>query len=154
MRREDRSSIVVSCSRRTRRVRFGDYVIDSSPRFALFLCSCLAAVPSSRPAGSELRRAQGPSRLAVARSLPLARALPGHALTGLSTAQGLSGLGRRYMSVDGSLSEVGGPNLAVYRWQVSEPFAGSDASRVNTSVRGDVVDLSARGADVHQLRVA
>jgi hypothetical protein len=33
-------------------------------------------------------------------------------------------------------------------------FAGSDASRVNTSVRSDVVDLSARGADVHQLRVA
>src|SRR5215813_14666131 len=30
-RREDRSSIVVSSSRRTRRVRFGDYVIDSLP---------------------------------------------------------------------------------------------------------------------------
>ena len=88
-RREDRSSIVVSSSRRTRRV----IVITSSmpPGFALFLCSCLTAVPSSRPAGSEVRRAQGPSRLAVARALPLARALPGHALAGPSTARGLSG---------------------------------------------------------------
>src|SRR5215813_3937789 len=61
---------------------------------ALFLCSCLAAVPSSRPAGSEVRRAQGPSRLAVALALPLAPAWPGHALTVPSTARGLSGLGR------------------------------------------------------------
>jgi hypothetical protein len=51
------------------------------------------------------------------------------------------------------LSEVRGPNLAVYRWQVSEPFAGSDASRVNTSVRSDVVNLTARDADVRKLAV-
>src|SRR5258708_18211345 len=38
-----------------------------------------------------MRRAQGPSRLAVALALPLAPALPGHALTGPSTARGLSG---------------------------------------------------------------
>jgi hypothetical protein len=53
------------------------------------------------------------------------------------------------MSEKGPLSEVGGPNLAVYRWQVSEPFGGSDASRVDTSVRGDVVDLAARSTDIH-----
>src|SRR5215468_1347204 len=100
-RREDRSSVVVSSSRKTRRVRFGDYVIDSlPPGFALFLCSCLAAVPSSRPAGAEVRRAQGPSGLAVARALPFAPAWPGHALTGPSTARGLSGLGCVFTSLD------------------------------------------------------
>jgi hypothetical protein len=74
MRREDRSSIVLSFSRRPRRVKGIDHVIDSLLTLLLFLCSCLAAVPSSRPAGSELRRAQGPSRLAVAPALPLAPA--------------------------------------------------------------------------------
>jgi hypothetical protein len=39
-------------------------------------------------------------------------------------------------------------NLAVYGWQMSHPFGGSDASRVDTLVRGDVVDLAARNADV------
>jgi len=33
-----------------------------SPCFVLFLCSCLEAVPSSRPARAEARRAQGPGR--------------------------------------------------------------------------------------------
>src|SRR3979490_2069701 len=42
---------------------------------------------SARPAGAEMRRAPGPSRLAVALALPLAPALPGHALTGPSTAR-------------------------------------------------------------------
>jgi hypothetical protein len=46
----------------------------------LFLCLCLAAVPSSRPLRVQSRRAQGPSRLAVAQALPLASMLPGHAL--------------------------------------------------------------------------
>src|SRR6188508_1250327 len=41
------------------------------------------------------RRAQGPSRLAVALVLPRAPALPGHALTGPSTARGSSRSGRR-----------------------------------------------------------
>src|SRR5215475_647051 len=67
---------------------------------ALFLCSCLVAVPSSRPAGSEVRRAQGPSRLAVALALPLAPALPGHALTVPSTARGLNGSGRGFIGLD------------------------------------------------------
>jgi hypothetical protein len=54
------------------------------------------------------------------------------------------------------LWEVGpkGSNLPVPHWQMSHPFGGSNASRVNTSVRGDVVDLSPRGADIHQLHVA
>src|SRR6266700_4235178 len=38
-----------------------------------------------------MRRAPGSSGLAVALALPLAPALPGHALTGPSTARGLSG---------------------------------------------------------------
>jgi len=54
----------------------------------------------SRPAGSEVRRAQGPSRLAVARALPLAPALPGHALAGPSTARGLSRLVRCLIGLD------------------------------------------------------
>src|SRR6516225_6816905 len=49
--------------------------------FVLFLCSRLAPVPSSRPAGAEARRAQGPSRLAVAITLRLAPVFAGHALT-------------------------------------------------------------------------
>jgi hypothetical protein len=77
-----------------------DYVIDNLPGFAPFLCSCLAAVPSSRPEGAEVRRAQGPSRLAVALALSLAPALPGHALTGPSTAQGLSASVRCFIGLD------------------------------------------------------
>src|SRR5215831_12736497 len=92
-RREDRSSIVVSSSRRTRWVKGIDHVIDSLPWLR---CSFVRAWRPflSRPAGSEVRRAQGPSRLAVALALPLAPAWPGHALTVPSTARGLSGLGR------------------------------------------------------------
>src|SRR6516165_2339744 len=62
--------------------------------FVLFLCSRLAPVPSSRPAGAEARRAQGPSRLAVAITLRLAPVFAGHALTGPSTARGSSSSGR------------------------------------------------------------
>ena len=61
---------------------------------AQFLCSCLAAVPSSRPAGAEMRRAQGLSRLAVALALPLAPALPGHALTGPKHGARIKRVGR------------------------------------------------------------
>ncbi len=43
---------------------------------------------------------QGPSRLAVALALPLAPALPGHALTGPSTARGLSGSVRCFIGLD------------------------------------------------------
>jgi hypothetical protein len=32
---------------------------------------------------------------------------------------------------------------------VGRSFGGSDASRVDTSVRGDVVDLAACSADIH-----
>src|SRR6266540_3712429 len=66
----------------------------------LFLCSCLAAVPSSRPAGVQTRRAQGPSRLAVAMALPLAPVFSGHALTVLSTARGSSRSGRCCIALD------------------------------------------------------
>src|SRR5262245_37118156 len=66
----------------------------------LFLCSCLAAVPSSRPAGAKARRAQGPSRLAVAMILPVATAFPGHALTVPSTARGSSRSGRHRIGLD------------------------------------------------------
>src|SRR5579871_1974623 len=53
-----------------------------------------------------------------------------------------------------ALSTVGGPDPAVHCRQISLPFAGSNAARVDGSVRGDVVDLSARGADIHQFPVA
>src|ERR1700720_1209549 len=76
MRREDRSSISSYSSRRPRLETFDRITSSLAPHFAQFLCSCLAAVPSSRPAGAEMRRAQGPSRLAVALALPLAPALP------------------------------------------------------------------------------
>src|SRR5882757_5999059 len=66
----------------------------------LFLCSCLVAVPSSRPAGAKARRAQGRSRLAVVMTLRLALVFPGHALTGLSTARGLSRSGRCCIGLD------------------------------------------------------
>src|SRR5947209_14600553 len=66
----------------------------------LFLCSCLAAVPSSRPAGVQARRAQGPSRLAVAMMLRVAPVFPGHALTGLSAARGSSRSGRCCIGLD------------------------------------------------------
>jgi TolB-like protein/Flp pilus assembly protein TadD len=36
---------------------------------------------------------------------------------------------------------------------MSHPFGRSNASRVNTSVRSDVVDLAARDADIHQIPV-
>src|SRR5262249_59096495 len=52
------------------------------------------------------------------------------------------------------LSEVGGRDPAVHRWQLSQPFDGSPASRVNPPVRGNIVDLAARGADIHQFPVA
>src|SRR5215208_3783614 len=84
-------SIVVSSSRRPRRVTLAEARSSIIPCFMLFLCSCLAAVPSSRPAGAKARRAQGRSRLAVAMTSPLALVFRGHALTGLSTARGSSG---------------------------------------------------------------
>ena len=69
---------LVSSSRRPRQVKAVGYVIDS-PSFAPFLCSCLAAVPSSRPARADAPRARGrqgwPSRM-LCRSLPCCQATP------------------------------------------------------------------------------
>src|SRR5215472_17190973 len=48
----------------------------------------------------QAHRAQRPSRLAVAPASPLAPALPGHALTGSSTARDLSWLGCRRICLD------------------------------------------------------
>jgi len=67
---------------------------------ALFLCSCLAAVPSSRPAGHGRAARRGPSRLAVAQAQPLASMLPGHALMAPSTARGLRWAGRHRIGLD------------------------------------------------------
>src|SRR6266568_6664207 len=100
MRREDRSSIVVSSSRRPRRVRgVVGYVIDL-PRFALFLGLCRAVVPSSRPARADAPRAKGPSRPAVGLSCRRALPLPGCALTAPSTARGSGRSGRRLRRLD------------------------------------------------------
>jgi hypothetical protein len=89
----------VSSSRRPRRVRAVGYVIDSSS---------LRTVPLFVPGGRSFipacacRRAarKGPSRLAVALALPLAPALPGHALTAPSTARGSSRSGCHRISLD------------------------------------------------------
>jgi hypothetical protein len=51
------------------------YFIITCSLSVQFLCSCQEAVPSSRPAANLRRRAQGPSRLAVALGSPLARRL-------------------------------------------------------------------------------
>jgi len=48
----------------------------------------------------QTRRAQGPSRLAVALVLPPASLLPGHALTGASTARGSRWTGRHRIGLD------------------------------------------------------
>ena len=80
-------SIVVSSSRRPRRVNVVRCVIDRSP-FEPFLCSCLAAV-SFVPACARRRAARkGPSRLAVAQLSPRVSSSEGHALTAASTARG------------------------------------------------------------------
>jgi hypothetical protein len=50
-----------------------------------FLLFDLTTVPSSRPALCSWRRAQEPSRLAVAPTFPHAPATPGHTLTAPST---------------------------------------------------------------------
>ena len=44
--------------------------------------------------------------------------------------------------------------LAVHCWQISDLFGRSDASRVAISVRGDVVNLASRSADIHELPLA
>jgi hypothetical protein len=54
-----RSSVVVSSSRRPRRVREIGYGISIAPHSALFLCSGAAVVPSSRPACADAGRARG-----------------------------------------------------------------------------------------------
>jgi len=63
---------LVSSSRRPRRVMGVGATSSITPHLAQFLCSCVAAVPSSRPAGVPRRRAQGvrqgwPSRFSASR---------------------------------------------------------------------------------------
>src|SRR6516225_1461003 len=97
MRREDRSSIVVSSSRRPRRVKVLATSFDSSLALCCsFVCALrLFLRPGLRMHRRAARRGrQGwPSRLACA-------LLPGHALTGPSTARGSSRLGRRLIGLD------------------------------------------------------
>jgi hypothetical protein len=77
MRQEDRFSIVVSSSRRPRRV---DYIIDSS---SFHGCSSVRAWrPFLRPGlRVQTGRAQGVVKAGRRAGLPLASMLPGHALT-------------------------------------------------------------------------
>src|SRR5262249_16634993 len=74
---------------------FVGYVIDSllAWRCSLVRAWRLFLRPGLRIAGA--RRAQGPSRLAVALALPRAPILPGHALPGPRPARGSSRSGRR-----------------------------------------------------------
>ena len=82
MRREDRSSIIVSSSRRPRRARVIGYVINSLLGFALFLCLRLAAVPSSRPTGRRSAVAQGAVKAGRRASLASCPAVPRPRLDG------------------------------------------------------------------------
>src|SRR4029077_2820835 len=63
----------------------------------LFVPGGRSFVPTCEP---RTRRAQGPSRQAVALALPLAPMLPGHALPAPSTARGLRRTGRHRISSD------------------------------------------------------
>src|SRR5215211_1917718 len=90
MRREDRSSIVVSSSRRPRRVR--GYWLRH--RWLSLLRAVPLFVPSGRSFVPACGYAGAPRAGAVAMSSPLALAFPGHALTVLSTARGSNRLGR------------------------------------------------------------
>src|SRR6266436_362162 len=70
-----------------------------APHFALFLCSCLAVVPSSRPARADAPRAgavKAGRRAVLTACLPL----PGCALTAPSTARGSSRSGRHLICLD------------------------------------------------------
>jgi hypothetical protein len=88
----------VSSSRRPRRVNLS-YVIDCCS-LLMFLCLCLAVVPSSRPTivnRVARRSGQGrPSRYPHGLALPL----PGRALTAPSTARGSSRSGRCLSRLD------------------------------------------------------
>ncbi len=42
-----------------------------------------------------------------------------------------------------------GPIAAIHPVPIRRLSAGSDASRVNRAIRGDVVDLAARSTDIH-----
>src|SRR5262249_48182167 len=71
----------------------------TDPHFGMFLCSCLAAVPSSRPARADASCA---GAVKAGRRSGLATSLVhrGHALTGPSTARGLSWSGCDLIHVD------------------------------------------------------
>src|SRR4030088_3101083 len=98
MRREDRSSIVVSSSRRPRRVSDVGYAIDSSS---------LRAVPLFVPGGRSFvpacarRRAARKGRQGRPSCCPdVFATLPGCALTALTTARGSGRSGRRLLRLD------------------------------------------------------
>ena len=71
---------------------------------ASWLCAVPVFVPGGRSFVPTSGRGGAPpvgtSRLAVARALPLAPALPGHALTVPSTVRGLSGSVRGFIGFD------------------------------------------------------
>src|SRR5262245_4349763 len=67
---------------------------------SLSFVRALLPFPSSRPAHADAPRARGRQRLAVALVLPLAPLLPGHALTGPSTARWSSWSGRHLIRLN------------------------------------------------------
>jgi len=99
MRREDRSPSSSHPLADLGRIRAVGYVIDSSPCFVLFLCSCLATVPSSRPAGcrrAARRGSQGWPSCESCRSLPCCQATP---CTARSTARGSRWMGHHRIAL-------------------------------------------------------
>ena len=88
--------------------------------------------------------------------------MPEIGTSGLMSGDGKRGDGLRPQAtapiLDSTIPEVGPeewcvrscPILAVHPVpDIRRSSGGSDASRVDTSVRGDVVDLAARSTDIH-----
>jgi hypothetical protein len=95
MRREDRSSIVVSNPLADRGGGESSYIIDSSPSLEQFLCSRLTPFRPDLCVDNGAARRDGQGWPSLGLAYP-ASALPGHALTGPS-------MGRRHLSAAGRL---------------------------------------------------
>src|SRR5262245_51076108 len=98
-RREDRSSI--SSHPLADLAGYTLFAVSSIGRHSsLSFVRASPPFPSSRPAQADAPRARGRQRLAVALVLPLAPLLPGHALTGPSTARWSSWSGRHLIRLN------------------------------------------------------
>src|SRR5215470_7261361 len=103
MRREDRSPSRLILSQTSTGKPVQSQFRLAHCRLLLSSCSFVRAWQSFLRPGLHGQRSaarKGRPRLAVAPALPLATALPGHALTAASTARGSSGSGRHRIALD------------------------------------------------------